>query len=59
VPVAAPALLGASFVAFFLPGAGEAVGGVLMFAALALCAATLASLDVRPQRAVASAKLTG
>jgi hypothetical protein len=39
VPVAAPVLIGTGFVAFFLPGAGEAVGGALQFAALAVCAA--------------------
>ncbi len=41
VPVAAPILIGAAFVAFFVPGAGEAVGGALMFAALCVCAARM------------------
>jgi hypothetical protein len=59
VPVAAPALLGAAFVAFFLPGAGEAVGGVLMFASLAICAATLAGTTLVSHRAEPSAKLAG
>jgi hypothetical protein len=52
VPVAAPVLIGAGFVAFFLPGAGEAVGGALLFAALAMCAA-------RVIPAAPSAKLAG
>jgi hypothetical protein len=52
VPIAAPVLIGAGFVAFFVPGAGEAVGGALLFAALAVCAA-------RVIPAAPSAKLAG
>jgi hypothetical protein len=52
VPVAAPILIGAGFVAFFLPGAGEAVGGALLLGALAVCAARM--LPAPP-----SAKLAG
>jgi hypothetical protein len=55
VPVAAPALIGAAFVAFFVPGPGEAAGGMLLFAAMAVCAATLAG----GLRGVPSAKLAG
>jgi hypothetical protein len=52
VPVAAPILIGAAFVAFFVPGAGEAVGGALLFGAMGVCAARL--LPATP-----SAKLAG
>jgi hypothetical protein len=41
VPVAAPILIGAAFVAFFVPGAGEAVGGALMLGAMGVCAARM------------------
>jgi hypothetical protein len=53
VPVAAPALIAAAFVAFFVPGPGEAAGGMLLFAAMAVCAATLAG----DARTASSAKL--
>jgi hypothetical protein len=52
VPVAAPILIGAGFVAFFVPGAGEAVGGALLLGAMGVCAARL--LPPAP-----SAKLAG
>jgi hypothetical protein len=52
VPVAAPILIGAAFVAFFVPGAGEAVGGALLLGAMGVCAARM--LPAAP-----SAKLAG
>jgi hypothetical protein len=53
VPAAAPALIGASFVAFFVPGAGELIGGVLLTAAMAIVAVTLGR-DEAPRAARAS-----